>query len=162
MRDGAVEGDSQFEVPSRLQQCPGCSIGGIGGATGIRTLDLLHAMQALSQLSYSPTIHARSERITGRELLVDRSESLVSASAPHDTKSALAADVASFGRHCRAGNLSARTTETYMDASRLAAFLADHGMPSELSEIRREHVESFIADQLDRFKATTAHNRYRG
>ena len=25
-----------------------------GGATGIRTLDLLHAMQALYQLSYSP------------------------------------------------------------------------------------------------------------
>lgn len=47
-------------------------------------------------------------------------------------------------------------------ASRLAAFLADHGMPTELSEIHREHVESFIADQLDRFKATTAHNRYRG
>jgi site-specific recombinase XerD len=47
-------------------------------------------------------------------------------------------------------------------ASRLAAFLADHGMPTELSEIRREHVESFIADQLDHFKATTAHNRYRG
>ena len=85
------------------------------------------------------------------------------ASAPHDTKSALAADVVSFGRHCRAGNLSPRTTETYMDAaSRLAAFLADHGMPTELSEIRREHVESFIADQLDHFKATTAHNRYRG
>jgi site-specific recombinase XerD len=85
------------------------------------------------------------------------------ASAPHDTKSALAVDVASFGRHCRAGNLSPRTTETYMDAaSRLAAFLANHGMPTELSEIRREHVESFIADQLDHFKATTAHNRYRG
>ena len=28
---------------------------GIGGATGTRTLDLLHAMQALFQLSYSPT-----------------------------------------------------------------------------------------------------------
>jgi hypothetical protein len=28
---------------------------GFGGATGTRTLDLLHAMQALSQLSYSPT-----------------------------------------------------------------------------------------------------------
>src|SRR5664280_362493 len=27
----------------------------IGGATGTRTLDLLHAMQALFQLSYSPT-----------------------------------------------------------------------------------------------------------
>jgi hypothetical protein len=29
-------------------------------------------------------------------------------------------------------------------ASRLAAFLANHGMPTELSEIRREHFESFI------------------
>ncbi len=85
------------------------------------------------------------------------------ASAPNDSKSALAADVASFGRHCRAGNLSPRTTETYMDAAlRLAAFLANHGMPTDLSEIRREHFESFIADQLDHFKATTAHNRYRG
>jgi len=26
----------------------------LGGAKGIRTLDLLHAMQALYQLSYSP------------------------------------------------------------------------------------------------------------
>ena len=33
----------------------GSHTGGFGGATGIRTLDLLHAMQALSQLSYSPT-----------------------------------------------------------------------------------------------------------
>ena len=50
-----------------------------------------------------------------------------------------------------------------MDAAlRLAAFLANHGMPTDLSEIRREHFESFIADQLDHFKATTAHNRYRG
>jgi site-specific recombinase XerD len=73
------------------------------------------------------------------------------------------ADVASFGRHCRAGNLSPRTTETYMDAaSRLALFLAVAGMPTDVSTIRREHVEAFIADQLDRFKPTTAHNRYRG
>jgi site-specific recombinase XerD len=50
-----------------------------------------------------------------------------------------------------------------MDAAlRLAAFLANQGMPTELAEIRREHFESFIADQLDHFKATTAHNRYRG
>jgi site-specific recombinase XerD len=90
--------------------------------------------------------------------------SQVPASAPHDIASGpLAADVSSFGRHCRAGNLSPRTTETYMDAaSRLALFLADHGMPTEVSGIRREHVEAFVADQLDRFKPTTAHNRYRG
>jgi hypothetical protein len=31
----------------------------IGGATRDRTADLLHAMQALSQLSYSPTTEAK-------------------------------------------------------------------------------------------------------
>src|SRR5450759_2289285 len=55
MRDWAVEGDSQSEASSRSQQCPGCVREGFGGATGTRTLDLLHAMQALFQLSYSPT-----------------------------------------------------------------------------------------------------------
>jgi site-specific recombinase XerD len=85
------------------------------------------------------------------------------ASAAHDTASGLLADVASFGRHCRAGNLSPRTTATYTDSSsRLALFLAAQGMPVELSGIRREHVEAFVSDQLDHFKATTAHNRYRG
>jgi len=85
------------------------------------------------------------------------------ASAPHNTASGLLAEVASFGRHCRAGNLSPRTVETYTDAaSRLALFIADRGMPTELSAIRREHVEAFVTDQLERFKATTAHNRYRG
>ncbi len=33
---------------------------GVGGARRDRTADLLHAMQALSQLSYSPTREARS------------------------------------------------------------------------------------------------------
>ena len=34
--------------------------GGTGGARRDRTADLLHAMQALSQLSYSPTQEARN------------------------------------------------------------------------------------------------------
>ena len=33
---------------------------GLGGASRDRTGDLLHAMQALSQLSYSPTREARN------------------------------------------------------------------------------------------------------
>jgi hypothetical protein len=33
---------------------------GLGGARRDRTADLLHAMQALSQLSYSPTREARN------------------------------------------------------------------------------------------------------
>ena len=32
-----------------------------GGATRDRTADLLHAMQALSQLSYSPTTDAKNK-----------------------------------------------------------------------------------------------------
>jgi hypothetical protein len=35
-------------------------LGGLGGARRDRTADLLHAMQALSQLSYSPTREARN------------------------------------------------------------------------------------------------------
>jgi site-specific recombinase XerD len=31
-----------------------------------------------------------------------------------------------------------------------------------LTAIKREHVELFIADQLDRWKPATANNRYRG
>jgi site-specific recombinase XerD len=72
-------------------------------------------------------------------------------------------EVQSFGRHCRAANLSPRTIETYTEAAtQLALFLATQSMPSEVDAIRREHVESFIADQLERFKPGTAHNRYRG
>jgi site-specific recombinase XerD len=72
-------------------------------------------------------------------------------------------DVSSFARHCRAGNLSPKTIETYTDAaSRLLLFLEANGMPVELDQIHREHVEAFISDQLERFKPTTAHNRYRG
>ncbi len=43
----------------------------------------------------------------------------------------------------------------------LAEFLAARGMPTDVGAIRREHVESFIADLLARWKPTTAANRYR-
>ena len=76
--------------------------------------------------------------------------------------SALAADIASFRRHLAARNLSPKTERTYIDAALLfEAFLVRQGLPVALSAIRREHVEAFIADQLGRFRASTAHNRYR-
>src|SRR5690606_12637675 len=37
-----------------------CGIPGVGGARRDRTADLLHAMQALSQLSYSPALNERA------------------------------------------------------------------------------------------------------
>lgn len=76
----------------------------------------------------------------------------------------------SFARHLRARNVSGRTVQTYTEAGeQFAAFLASAGMPTDVAKIKREHVESFIEDLLNRrhangrqFKATTAHNRFRG
>jgi site-specific recombinase XerD len=68
----------------------------------------------------------------------------------------------SFRRSLLAENKSPRTVQTYMEALRLfGAFLADKGMPTEIPNIRREHVESFIADLLARWKPATANNRHR-
>ena len=49
------------------------------------------------------------------------------------------------------------TIETYTIAvGQLAAFLAEQGMPTEPEHIRREHVEAFISDLLQRRKPATA------
>ena len=75
----------------------------------------------------------------------------------------LAVNVAAFGRHLRAENLSPRTQETYTESVRqLVRFLADQGMPLEVANIHREHVEAFISYLLDRWKPATASNRFRG
>ena len=75
----------------------------------------------------------------------------------------LGINIASFGRHLRAENLSPRTQETYTEAARqFARFLAEQGMPQEVANIRREHVEAFISSLLDRWKPATANNRFRG
>ena len=41
-------------------------------------------------------------------------------------------------------------------------FVAVQGMPHKVANIRREHVEAFIADLLGRRKPAIASNRYRG
>ena len=46
----------------------GLKVQASGGATGVRTPDLLNAIQTLSQLSYSPTSAAQSERLTADRL----------------------------------------------------------------------------------------------
>jgi hypothetical protein len=116
-------------------------------------------MQALFQLSYSPTdsrsIRAHNWSNSSLARFLDRSQSGSSASAADHTTSPLLKDVASFARHCRGGDLSPKTIVTYTDAaSRLILFLSAAGMPVEIDQIRREHVEAFIADQLERFKPT--------
>jgi site-specific recombinase XerD len=67
-----------------------------------------------------------------------------------------------FTLHLAAGNKSPNTIKAYREAvDQLARFLADKGMPQAVANIRREHVEAFIQDQLDRLRPASAANRYR-
>jgi site-specific recombinase XerD len=69
----------------------------------------------------------------------------------------------SFRRTLEAENKSPRTIEAYTDAVRLlATYCQAHGQPLLARDLQREHVQTFIADQLARWKPATAHNRYRG
>lgn len=71
-------------------------------------------------------------------------------------------NLASFGRHLRAGNRSPTTIKVYAEAVRgFDAFLATRGMPRAVAAIRREHVEAFIEEQLIRLRPSTAASRYR-
>lgn len=75
----------------------------------------------------------------------------------------LAVNIQSFARHLRAENLSPRTVETYTESARqLTRFLAEKGMPQDVANIRREHVEAFITYLLETWKPATANNRFRG
>ena len=69
----------------------------------------------------------------------------------------------SFIRSLRAENASDATVQTYTDSvSQFAAFLTSKGMPTAPANIRREHIEAFIADLLEKYRPATANNRYRG
>ncbi|MGH9226877.1 MAG: tyrosine-type recombinase/integrase [Acidimicrobiales bacterium] len=68
----------------------------------------------------------------------------------------------SFERSLKARNRSPKTIRGYVESARLlSAFLADHGMPQAVGAIHREHVEAFIAHQLERWTPSTAATRYR-
>jgi len=94
--------------------------------------------------------------------------------AAHDTDKAAPGNLdrrlAFFGRHLAAQNVSPNTVDAYCGAvEQLRDYLAAQGMPTDVEAITREHVESFISDVLGRhhadgraYKATTAHQRFRG
>lgn len=69
---------------------------------------------------------------------------------------------ASFRRHLRAANLAPKTIKTYMEAADgLRRFLVERGMPIQVTALRREHVEAYVTDLLERWKPATASARYR-
>lgn len=68
----------------------------------------------------------------------------------------------SFELSLGAQNKAPRTISTYLaGVERLASFLERTGMPTTLVHIRREHVEAWVADELERTSAATAAIRYR-
>jgi site-specific recombinase XerD len=70
--------------------------------------------------------------------------------------------VPSWERSLRAANKSPKTLRAYGDTARLfERFLVEHGMPTAIAKVGREHVEVFIEDQLAKHKPTTASVRYR-
>jgi site-specific recombinase XerD len=76
---------------------------------------------------------------------------------------ALAALASSWRRSLAARRVSPATIDTYSTAvAQLAAFLHDQGMPENVGAIRREHVEAFVRDLLQRRSPATANNRFRG
>ena len=69
----------------------------------------------------------------------------------------------SFARSIRAENLSPNTVTAYLGAvARFADFLTATGMPTDVANIKREHVEAFIEDRLGNRKPATANHSYRG
>ncbi len=82
---------------------------------------------------------------------------------PIEAPGDLGVNLTSYVRHLRATNMSPKTVATYSEAVlQLGKFLAERGMPTDVANIRREHIEAFIEDLLGRFRPATAHNRYRG
>ena len=75
----------------------------------------------------------------------------------------LGVNIDSFDLHIRAENLSPATLAAYVGAARqFHQYLVDQGMPLNVADIKREHVENFVADLLAHWKPATANNRYRG
>ena len=82
--------------------------------------------------------------------------------APGSVNLTLADAERSFVRHLRAENKSPGTITTYLKALRqLAAFAAARRLPDDVTAIRRQYVEEFVADLLTRVQPATASNRYR-
>ena len=67
-----------------------------------------------------------------------------------------------FSLSMRARNRSPRTIQSYCEAAKLLdTYLTERGMPRNLRNIGREHVEAFIDDQLTRRSHASAAVRFR-
>ncbi len=85
------------------------------------------------------------------------------APAPQTAPDDLGELVSSWERSLRAANRSLNTREQYVTSARqLVAYLDHHGMPTAASNVRREHVEAYLADMAERWAPSTVQTRYKG
>jgi len=83
-------------------------------------------------------------------------------SKPIRTQGDIHDNIVSFRRHLRARARSPRTIETYMEATnQLARFLEERGMPTDVANIHREHVEAYVIELVEKWKPATANNRFK-
>ena len=67
----------------------------------------------------------------------------------------LTVNLSSFALHLRAENLSPRTQETYTESVRqFIQYLSEQGMPQDVANIRREHIEAFIVGSAGTMEAS--------
>jgi site-specific recombinase XerD len=66
-----------------------------------------------------------------------------------------------WARQLRAHNLSPRTISSYRQTGQaLAAHLAGHGMPTDVTAITREHIETWLAGMNDEGRAAATVARH--
>lgn len=75
----------------------------------------------------------------------------------------IADELTAYQVHLEAENKARATVSLWTGAARqLHAYLDDHGMPTAVRAIRREHIEQWLADMLAAgAKPSTVNNRYR-
>lgn len=79
------------------------------------------------------------------------------------TEGDLGDELASFTRFLRSENVSPNTVYAYAGAVvSLGEYLKANGLPTDVKAIRREDLQAWQTSLLERYKATTAHQRFRG
>ena len=69
--------------------------------------------------------------------------------------------VSSFDLSLRAANKSPKTIKSYTDTVKgPCLFLVDDGMPTDVRRLMRERIETYVADQVERYRPKTAQIRY--
>jgi site-specific recombinase XerD len=67
-----------------------------------------------------------------------------------------------WARHLKAKNRAPDTIASYLRCGQnLADFLATQGMPTTVTGVKREHIETFLGDMLDRLSPSTTAKHYR-